>query len=80
MRQNIMSTCCWSSVCRQNSADPPSYEFKAYEGVLEYPRDVKENRTHRTRQPLSTAPRSSSEACVPIVGAFGGGQRLSLAR
>ena len=40
MSQNIMTTClicCWSSVCRQNSADPPRHGLdKTPEGVLRY--------------------------------------------
>lgn len=34
--------------------------------------DVKENRTHQTRWHSSTGPRSSSDTCVPILGAFDG--------
>lgn len=37
-------------------------------------REVKENRTHLTRQPSSTAPSSSSDAHMPIAGAFNGVQ------
>ncbi|ROL52437.1 hypothetical protein DPX16_6121 [Anabarilius grahami] len=39
-----------------------------------HPRDVKENIIHQTRPPSSIAPWSSSDAHVPTVGTFGGGQ------
>lgn len=41
--------------------------------------DVKENRTHGTRQPSSIAPVSSSVVFMPIVCTFKGGQGLKLA-
>ncbi|ROI79356.1 Succinate--hydroxymethylglutarate CoA-transferase [Anabarilius grahami] len=43
-----------------------------------HPRDVKENMIHQTRPPSSIAPWSSSDAHVPTVGSFGGGQGTSI--
>ena len=40
------------------------------EHVPGHPHDVKENGTHRTRQPSSIAPRFSSDTHMPIVGTF----------
>ena len=44
-----------------------------------HPRDVKENVIDQTRPPSSIAPWSSSDAQLPIVGAFGGWTGVSMA-